>query len=106
MKRFLKFILLLILLAVLGNFILSEIIPGVKVLELAATPVPEWIDRQIIDVDGTSRRGVQLEGIRNIVIHYVGNPGTTAQQNRDYYDNADSEVSSHFVVFLEGDIIQ
>lgn len=106
MKRFLKFILLLILLAVLGNFILSEIIPGVKVLELAATPVPEWIDRQIIDVDGTSRRGVQLEGIRNIVIHYVGNPGTTAQQNRDYYDNADSEVSSHFVVGLEGEIIQ
>lgn len=106
MKRFLKFLLFLVLLAVLGNFVLNEIIPRAKVLELAATPIPDWIDQQIIDVDGDSRRGVYLEGIENIVIHYVGNPGTTAQQNRDYYANPDSDVSSHFVIGLKGEIIQ
>lgn len=106
MKRFLKFLLFLIILAVLGSFVLNEIIPRAKVLELAATPIPDWIDQQIIDVDGDSRRGVYLEDIKNIVIHYVGNPGTTAQQNRDYFDNPSSEVSSHFVIGLDGEIIQ
>ena len=65
-----------------------------------------WVDQQIIKVDGDSRRGVMLEGVRNIVIHYVGNPGTTAQQNRDYYASRSSEVSSHFVIGLKGEIIQ
>ncbi|MGN0298044.1 MAG: N-acetylmuramoyl-L-alanine amidase family protein [Lachnospiraceae bacterium] len=68
--------------------------------------LPDWIDSQIIPVDGTSRRGQMLEAVNDIVIHYVGNPGTTAQNNHDYYTNADSTVSSHFVVGLEGEIIQ
>lgn len=102
----LKCLLFLILLAVLANFLVNEIIPNAKVLQLAATPVPDWIDQQIINIDGDSRRGVYLEGIEDIVIHYVGNPGTTAQQNRDYYENPASEVSSHFVIGLEGEIIQ
>lgn len=65
-----------------------------------------WIDEQIIPVDGTSRRGEKLEAVNDIVIHYVGNPGTTAQNNHDYYTNADSVVSSHFLIGLEGEIIQ
>ena len=106
MKRLFKFIFLLVLLAVGWHVYQNEIIPREKVFELAATPIPDWIDRQIIKVDGDSRRGVYLEGVRNIVIHYVGNPGTTARQNRDYYENPSSEVSSHFVIGLEGEIIQ
>lgn len=106
MKRFLKILLFLVLLAVLGNFLLTEIIPRAKVLDLAVTPIPDWIDQQIIDVDGDSRRGVHLEDITDIVIHYVGNPGTTAQQNRDYFNNPSSDVSSHFVIGLDGEIIQ
>lgn len=68
--------------------------------------VPDWIDVQIIDIDGESRQGILLDGVNDIVVHYVGNPGTTAQQNHDYYTNPDSEVSSHFVIGLEGEIIQ
>ncbi|MBQ9885304.1 MAG: N-acetylmuramoyl-L-alanine amidase [Lachnospiraceae bacterium] len=67
---------------------------------------PEWIDKQLIEIDGESRRGRRLDELNDIVIHYVGNPGTTAQQNRNYFSNPDSEVSSHFVVGLEGEIIQ
>ena len=106
MKRFFKFLLFLVLLAVLGNLVLNEVIPRAKVLKLASVPIPEWIDQQIIDVDGDSRRGVHLEGVADIVIHYVGNPGSTAQQNRDYYANPSSDVSSHFVIGLKGEIIQ
>ena len=106
MKRIIKFLLLLVVLAIGWNVYQNEIVPREKVFELAATPIPDWIDQQIIDVDGDSRRGIYLEGIRNIVVHYVGNPGTTAQQNRDYYANPSSDVSSHFVIGLKGEIIQ
>ena len=105
-QRFFRFILFLALLAVGWHVYQNEIIPREKVFELATTPIPDWIDQQIIKVDGESRRGVYLEGIRDIVIHYVGNPGSTAQQNRDYYANPSSEVSSHFVIGLKGEIIQ
>lgn len=106
MKRFFRFILFLVLLAVGWHVYQNEIIPREKVFELAATSAPDWVDQQIIKVDGDSRRGVMLEGVRNIVIHYVGNPGSTAQQNRDYYANPSSDVSSHFVIGLKGEIIQ
>ena len=106
MKRFFRFILLLVLLAVGWHVYQNEIIPREKVFELAAISAPDWVDQQIIKVDGDSRRGVMLEGVRNIVIHYVGNPGTTAQQNRDYYASRSSDVSSHFVIGLKGEIIQ
>lgn len=78
----------------------------VRVEDLAGLELPDYVDVQLIDVDGTSRRGVQLEGINDIVIHYVGNPGTTAQQNRGWYTNPQSTVSSHFLVGLEGEVIQ
>ena len=106
MKRFFRFILFLALLAAGWHIYQNEIIPREKVFELVATPIPDWIDQQIIKVDGDSRRGVYLESVQNIVIHYVGNPGTTAQQNRDYYASRSSEVSSHFVIGLKGEIIQ
>ena len=106
MKRFFRFILFLALLAAGWHIYQNEIIPREKVFELAATEVPDWVDQQIINVDGDSRRGVYLESIQNIVIHYVGNPGTTAQQNRDYYASRSSEVSSHFVIELKGENIQ
>ena len=106
MKRIFKFILLLVLLAVGWHVYQDEILPREKVFELMAVPIPDWIDQQIIKVDGDSRRGVYLEGVRDIVIHYVGNPNSTAQQNRDYYANPSSEVSSHFVIGLKGEIIQ
>ena len=106
MKRIFKFILLLVLLAVGWHVYQDEILPREKVFELMAVPIPDWIDQQIIKVDGDSRRGVYLEGVRDIVIHYVGNPGSTAQQNRDYYANPSSDVSSHFVIGLKGEIIQ
>ena len=68
--------------------------------------LPDWIDKQIISVHSTARTGAHLNDIKNIVIHYVGNPGTTAQNNRDYYEKKDTEVSSHFVVGLKGEVIQ
>lgn len=75
-------------------------------LDSGEPKAPDWVDVQIISVDGEARRGEALEGVNDIVIHYVGNPGTTAQQNRNYYNNPESGVSSHFVIGTEGEVIQ
>lgn len=102
-----KFLIALIVIAVLGKFLLSFGIPGKADADfLKKVTVPEWISVQLIDVDGASRRGKELKEFNDIVVHYVGNPGTIAQQNRDYFNSSDSNVSSHFVIGLEGEIIQ
>lgn len=85
---------------------LNIFLGSLRVERLSLVEVPEWVDVQIIEVDGLSRRGEKLEDIQNIVIHYVGNPGSTAQQNHDWYCNPESEVSSHFLIGLEGEVIQ
>jgi len=85
---------------------LDALLGSCRVTRLALTEIPPWVDVQIIEQDGISRRGERLEDIRSIVIHYVGNPGTTAQQNHDWYANPASEVSSHFLVGLKGEVIQ
>ena len=68
------------------------------------------IDVQLLAVNEYSRPGTEVEKIRGIVIHYTANPGSTAQNNRDYFeglkDSHETSVSSHFVVGLEGEIIQ
>ncbi len=68
--------------------------------------MPDWVDVQLIHKHTTARTGKYLTDIKDIVIHYVGNPDTSAQNNRDYFDKADTTVSSHFVVGLNGEVIQ
>ena len=68
------------------------------------------IDEQLLTINEYSRPGDTLEEVNGIVIHYVGNPGTTAQANRNYFEGLatthDTSASSHFIVGLEGEIIQ
>ncbi|MGM9579060.1 MAG: N-acetylmuramoyl-L-alanine amidase family protein [Evtepia sp.] len=97
-------IFVLVLLVVVG-IILNLTTLG-QMMKLARDNVPRWVDVQIIDVNGSGRRGERLSGVNDIVIHYVGNPGTTAQQNHDFFDQPDTTVSAHFLVGLDGEIIQ
>lgn len=83
-----------------------QIYESKKVEKAKETQIPDWIDVQLIHKHSTARTGFKLKDIKNVVIHYVGNPATTAQNNRDYFDKWDTDVSSHFVVGLEGEIIQ
>lgn len=92
--------------AAAGFWAVKMVNPMLRVRKLAETDIPKWVDVQLISVDGHSRRGQKLDGIEDIVIHYVGNPGTTAHQNRNWYENPESSVSSHFVVGLDGEVIQ
>lgn len=97
-------LLFLLILAAAGLYLLYDTVFPVRRLE--TLEVPAYVDVQIIDIDGASRRGTSLSDINDIVIHYVGNPGTSAQANRNWYANPSSNVSSHFIVGLKGEIIQ
>lgn len=98
------FVELAILIAI-GSQVLVILTKKSNVEIAAELEIPSWIDVQLIDEGNPSRSGVLLEGINDIVIHYVGNPRTTAQQNRDFYNQEDSDVCSHFVVGIDGEII-
>lgn len=111
-KFFLRAIYTLLCLALIaGILLLSYLI----FLRLSASPLesalrevslPASVKVDLIKFDGASRRGTPLDELNAIVIHYIGNPGTSAQNNRNYFNNPDSTVSAHFVVGLEGEIIQ
>ena len=63
-----------------------------------------------------SRPGKKLEKVTKIAVHYTANPGSTAENNRDYFESLKTGrrdgngkllyVSSHYVIGLEGEIIQ
>lgn len=79
--------------------------------EEAEENVPDYVTRDLLTVNEWSRPGDPLKKVRGVVLHYVGNPGTSARANRNYFDSlASGELgvyaSSHFIVGLEGEVIQ
>ena len=76
----------------------------------AEVAVPDWISQDLLPVNPYSRPGTPLEAVDGVVIHYVGNPGTSAEANRSYFQNLalthETYASSHFLVGLEGEILQ
>lgn len=68
------------------------------------------MDVELLTVNPYSRPGTEIGRINAIVIHYTANPGSTAIQNRNYFeglkDSKETRASSHFVVGLEGEIVQ
>jgi N-acetyl-anhydromuramyl-L-alanine amidase AmpD len=71
---------------------------GIKIQEEFLTPNPY------------SRPQTPLKKINSIVIHYTANPGTTADNNRSYFEGLATKkttyASSHYVVGLEGEVVQ
>ena len=83
-------------------------------VDLKAVEVPDYVEQDFIRKNIFSRPDVGRQKVDKIVIHYVANPGSTAKNNRDYFDSladqdpqkSGSSASSHFVVGLEGEVIQ
>lgn len=42
---------------------------------------------------------------RELILHYIGNPGTTARQNASYFAHVNSQTSVHYIVD-DGEIIE
>ena len=65
----------------------------------------QLITKKYLSVDSRSRPGYKLWSVKNIVIHYVANPGTSALQNWKYFENKNN-VSAQFIIDLDGSILQ
>jgi N-acetylmuramoyl-L-alanine amidase len=98
---------------------LALVIAGVIVWRLSAdkglpgedVETPEYVQKDYLTVNEWSRPGDPMETVNGVVIHYVGNPDTTAQANRNYFESLSSGAegtyaSSHFIVGLDGEVIQ
>lgn len=109
----LLFLLLLCLLVIIGIWYLvhnrqaKEEVMAYDVKYIAQAPDYQV---QLLDINEYSRPGNALPQVNGIVIHYTANPGTSAEQNRGYFqglkDTGETYASSHFVVGIEGEIIQ
>lgn len=69
------------------------------------------ISEQLLTVNEYSRPGTSLDAVNGLVIHYIGNPGTDAQVNRDYFENLKDGssgvyASCNYIIGLDGTIIQ
>ncbi len=68
------------------------------------------VTEDFLPVNPNSRPGYALYRVDNIFVHYTANPGTSAAQNRSYFENLattkETSASAHFIIGCEGEIIQ
>lgn len=76
-----------------------------RVRHLERVTVPAFVQSALLDNSG-ARHGRRLTDFTGIVVHYVGNPNTTATGNRNYFNQPTTTVSAHFVIGLDGEILQ
>jgi N-acetylmuramoyl-L-alanine amidase len=73
-------------------------------------PNGEDIQIRYLTPNPYSRPQTKLKKIKGIVIHYTANPGTSADNNRSYFEGLaekqTTSASSHFIIGLEGEILQ
>ncbi len=68
------------------------------------------IEEDLLTPNEYSRPGEPLPEVTEIFVHYTANAGTSAAQNRSYFENlgitGETSASAHFVIGYEGEIIQ
>ncbi len=66
------------------------------------------ITEMLLTPNKYSRPQIALKNVKKIVLHYIGNPNTTAIANRNYFENQKNGgryVSSNYIVGLDGEIL-
>ena len=74
------------------------------------------IQKMFLTPNKYSRPQIPLKKVTKIAVHYVGNAGSTAQGNRNYFESLKEGkrdkngnliyASSHYIVGLDGEVIQ
>jgi N-acetylmuramoyl-L-alanine amidase len=73
------------------------------------------IQRDLLTVNPFSRPGKKLSGMKALVIHWVANAGSTAKQNRNYFESLKGQslndasaryASAHFIAGISGEVVQ
>lgn len=97
-------------------FVVNIFVLVLLMIEIFSNPVTETlssslsIKKMYLTPNEYSRPQTKLDKVKGIVIHYVANPNTSAEQNRNYFeslkDTKERYASSHYIIGLEGEIIQ
>ncbi len=100
-----------ILIAVIGVLLLCIFFEKPSTLpEQVQADIPHWVEKELLHPNPYSRPKTAVTEVNNIVVHYVGNPGTSAKANRSFFQNlattGETYASSNFIVGLEGEILQ
>lgn len=81
--------------------------------QLSAIQAPSWYTQDFLSLNPYSRPGIRRKEINSIVVHYVANPGTSAKQNRSYFQSLANQTgegatsaSSHYIIGIDGEIVQ
>ena len=68
------------------------------------------IEERLLTINPYSRTGEKQNKIENIIVHWVGNAGSSAIGNRNYFENLKNThktyASSHYVIGLNGEVIR
>ena len=68
------------------------------------------IEDRLLTISKYCRSGEKQNKIQNIVVHWVGNAGSSATGNRNYFNSLatshKTSASSHYIVGLQGEIIR
>jgi len=85
----------------------SQTNPSVEITDKDITDAEmnKLITKKYLSVHSNSRPGIKLTKLKEVVVHYVANPGTSALQNWKYFENKNG-VSAHFIIDLDGSILQ
>ena len=96
--------------------IVAVLLAVIAILISSASKTPEKsgveakIEQRIIQKSDHTYDGELIEEVRFITVHYTANPGSTAIANRNYFnglaDGHGVSASAHFIIGLEGEIIQ
>lgn len=93
--------------------LVTKKLTGRKQVNPADVAVPEYVNVNLLTPNEYSRPQIPLEKVNGIVVHYVANPCSTALENRNYFEGLKDQtgskttsVSSHFVIGLEGEVVQ
>lgn len=73
------------------------------------TKKPE-VTEMLLTLNPYSRPGIELPEVNAVFVHYTANQGTSAMQNRSYFENLgithETSASAHFIIGIDGEIIQ
>lgn len=102
-----KLLLLLVAAGVLFLFLRPCLLPS-----KALPPVLEedWVTVDLLPENPYSRPQIALKQVNGVVVHYTGNPNTSAEANRSYFaglaQSGATYASSHFIIGIDGKVIQ
>lgn len=102
-RRFISITVMLLILILTTKLICSKFTR--RKYDLSSLSVPDYVKAELLD-NNNARTGIPMTEVNDIVIHYTANPGTSAQNNRDYFNQETTEVCSHFIIDISGEIIQ